>query len=578
MAMFELHPGLILLTGALLAIFLPARLRQTVMLLAPVLALISLFSLQNGTVWNHDFINGLTLTVLKVDGLSWVFALIFTMTALLSNVYALRVKNGGESAAGMAYAGAALGVVFAGDWLTLFFFWELMTVSSIFLIWYRKTPSAIRAGLRYILVHFFGGNLLLAGIFLKVTSGQVEVGVLTGTNDAAFWLILLGISVNTAIPPLHAWLTDAYPEGTITGSVFLSAFTTKVAVYCLIRIFPGVELLIWAGVIMTLYGVIYAVIENDIRRLLSYHIVSQVGFMVAAVGIGTELALNGAVAHAYSHILYKSLLFMSAGAVIYATGKSKLSDLGGLYKQMPLVAILFIIGAFSISGVPLFNGYISKSMITSAAAAGYLPVAERLLYLASIGTFLSICLKLSYFMFFAPSEKRQKVEKVPINMLAAMSMGAFLCFLYGIIPSMLYQYLPFNATYNPFTWEHAISTIQLQVAALVIFVVFIKKLGVKPKMSLDTDWLYRKPLNYFIFAISSFVTSFQARFGVFGFGFLGHMVHFFSEPVSNIQLDKLKDDIFCPIYGKDHYWFPVGAIVFTVLVMLIIVFTCAVLM
>jgi len=353
MTMTSLHPGLILILGGILAGILPGRLRQVAMVSAPALAIFAVFNLEVNTIWTIPFINNMDLMFLKVDRLSWVFSLIFSIMALLGNVYALHNENRGEATASLLYAGSSLGVVFAGDWVTLIFFWEFMAVSSVFLIWYRGTAESRKAGFRYILVHMFGGNLLLAGIFLKITAGQPEIMSLTGTNDPAFWLILAGIAINSAIPPLHAWLTDAYPEGTITGSVFLSSFTTKVAVYCLIRVFPGTTLLVWAGCIMALYGVVYAILENDIRRLLAYHIVSQVGFMVAGVGMGSELALNGSTAHAYSHILYKSLLFMGAGAVIYATGKRKLSDLGGLYKKMPWVTLFFAIAAFSISGVPL---------------------------------------------------------------------------------------------------------------------------------------------------------------------------------------------------------------------------------
>lgn len=274
--MINLHPGIILLVGAFLALILRQQLlRQGIMILAPALALVSLLNIRVGTSFSYNFINDMELIILKVDRLSWLFGLIFCIVALVANIYALHVKRRGENVAGLAYAGCSLGVVFAGDWITMIFFWEVMAVASVLLIWNRKVPEAIKAGFRYILVHFFGGNLLLAGIFLKVSEGQIEITSLTNTNDAAFWLILLGISINAAIPPLHAWLTDAYPEGTVSGSVFLSAFTTKVAVYALIRIFSGTEFLIWAGVIMALYGVVYAVLENDIRRLLAYHIVTQ---------------------------------------------------------------------------------------------------------------------------------------------------------------------------------------------------------------------------------------------------------------------------------------------------------------
>lgn len=568
MTMLEFHPGIILIIGALFALLLPQRPRQILLVLAPLLALLSVLNLPLDTVWHYSFTSNIELTVLKVDQLSWIFSLIFTIVALIGNIYALHIKKCGESAAALAYAGSALGVVLAGDWLTLIFFWELMSATSVFLIWFSKTSQARGAGLRYILVHFFGSNLLLAGILLKVMAGQTAVTALTGTGDAAFWLILLGISVNAAIPPLHAWLTDAYPEGTTTGSVFLSAFTTKVAVYCLIRTFPGTELLIWAGVIMALYGVVFAVLENDIRRLLAYHIISQVGYMVAAVGMGTELALNGASSHAFSHILYKSLLFMGAGAVIYATGRRKLTELGGLYRQMPAVVILYMIGAFSISGVPLFNGFISKSMIISAASANYMPSVELLLYLASVGTFLHTGLKLPYFMFFAPNKNPNlQPKKVPVNMLVAMGCGAFLCILYGVRPSLLYQYLPFAATYAPFTADHVIATLQLLIATFAAFWLFIPKLGGEPTISLDTDWFYRKPLVAFVHGLVYMICLIQNKLTMAGSIALQQTIPFFENPLKKLNYRKEKG--FWPVYSEDSYHFPVGAAVLLILFMFI---------
>ena len=564
----EFHPGFILLLGALAATVLPLVLRRAVMFLAPLLAIAAVFGLKAGTVWTLPFINNLELLVMKVDRLSWVFALIFSIMALLGNIYALHIKSRGESAAGLAYAGSSLGVVLAGDWITLIFFWELMAVSSTLLIWYRKAPQAISAGFRYILVHFFGGNLLLAGIFLKISGGESLITALTGTNDAAFWLILLGISINAAIPPLHAWLTDAYPEGTVSGSVFLSSFTTKVAVYCLIRVFPGTELLIWAGVIMALYGVVYAVLENDIRRLLAYHIISQVGYMVAAVGMGTDLALNGAVSHAFSHILYKSLLFMGAGAVIYSTGRRKLSELGGFFREMPATVILYTIGAFSISGVPLFNGFISKSMIVSAAAYNHMPAVELLLYLASVGTFLHTGLKLPYFMFFGP-DRGIKPGKIPVNMHIAMIGGAFLCTMYGVVPSLLYQYLPYNATYEPYTLDHVVSAVQLLVATLAAFWIFIPKLGGEPTVSVDTDWFYRRPLYYLTVSLVNLVCSVRDASGVWGNRLLAGVVPFFRNPMVLFACNGVNGSP--GNYQEDKYRFPVG----TTILLCIIVFAAA---
>lgn len=565
--MSSFHPGLILMMGGLIVGFLPNRLRQMVMIAVPALAVLSMFNLPLDTLWTVDFINNLQLQLLKVDKLSWVFGLIFSIMALIGNTYSLHNKSSWEAAAAFLYAGSSLGVVFAGDWMTLIFFWELMAASSVFLIWFKGNARARGAGFRYILVHAFGGNLLLAGIFLKISAGQPEITLLTGTGDLSFWLILLGVAINAAIPPLHAWLTDAYPEGTITGSVFLSSFTTKVAVYTLIRLFAGTQLLIWAGVIMALYGVVYAVLENDIRRLLAYHIISQVGYMVAAVGMGTDLALNGATAHAFSHILYKSLLFMGAGAVIYATGRRKLTELGGFFREMPVAVILYMIGAFSISGVPLWNGFISKSMIISAASYDHMPVVELLLYLASIGTWLHTGLKLPYFMFFGPDKGIKLDRQLPINMYFAMAMGAFLCTLFGVAPNLLYQYLPFGAEYHPYSWDHVVSTVQLLVAALAAFWIYIPKLGGEATISVDTDWFYRKPLAIAVSGLVNFVCDTRDFLGAQGMTALKSVLPYFKNPIK-----WAPRTIEGPMqeYDEDRYRFPVGMTVLMSIVVFLV--------
>lgn len=568
--MIEFHPGFLLILGGLLAPLVPNRLRQVVMVGAPLLAVLATLGLSVGTQWEYSFINDMKLVVLQADQLSLLFAFVFSILALLANIYALHINRPGETMAALLYAGSSIGVVMAGDWLTLIFFWEIMAIASVFLVWNRRTPRALAAGFRYILIHILSGSLLLAGIFLQVSGGQLTITSLTETGGWSYWLILLGVGINAAIPPLHAWLTDAYPEATITGSVFLCAFTTKTAVYCLLRLFPGTQLLIWAGAIMAIYGVVFALLENNIRRLLSYHIVSQVGFMVAGAGIGTALALNGASAHAYSHILYKGLLFMGAGAVIYATGYEKLTELGGLYRKMPLAAIFFGIGAFSISGVPLMNGFISKSLTTSAAAVSQMPAVELLLTLASIGTFLSIALKLYYFMFFG-EDKGIKVQKIPVNMTVAMAGGAFLCVLYGIFPSLLYNRLPLVMDYAPYTFDHVISTLQLLLAAFLVFWVLKPHLLPQNAISLDFDWLYRKPFAAFIWAIVGALCKLKDGFGVWGNVALNKVIPFFRNPVK--WLPQTVEGAAPAVYDADKYRLSIGVVVFlSVMIFVLTVF------
>ncbi len=559
--MLDFHPGFILIIAGLLACFLPNRARQVIMVGAPLLALAAVFSLEPGMTRSVPFINGIELVWLKVDKLSLVFAIIFGIVALLGNIYSLHINQAGETAAAMFYAGGSLGTVLAGDWLTFIFFWESLAISSTFLIWNKKEPQAIAAGFRYLLVHMLGGNLLLAGIFLKVSGGEFAVTALTGgIPDAAYWLILLGVAVNAAIPPLHAWLTDAYPEGTITGGVFLCSFTTKVAVYALIRIFPGAQILVWAGVIMAIYGVIFAVLENDVRRLLSYHIISQVGFMVAGAGIGTEMAINGAAAHAFCHIIYKSLLFMGAGAVIYATGLRKLTQLGGLFRKMLLVAIFFEIGAFAIAGVPYTAGFISKSLILSGAAANGMPTVEILLYLAGVGTFLSIALKLFY-LTFCGEEKDIEVKRIPKNMYVAMVGGSFLCILFGVLPDLLYSRLPFVVAYQPYTLDHVVSMIQLVLGTFVIFWVFLPKLHPHDLISIDTDWFYRKPFAALVRVTVKVVCNIRDWFGERCWDILHGTTPLFANPLKWCYQYGVAPKAQKPapdVYHEDKYRFPLG--------------------
>lgn len=567
--MIEFHPGLVLILGGIIAALVPNRLRQGVMVGAPLLAIMASLSLGVGTKWEYPFINGINLVILNADKLSLVFALIFSILTLLGSIYALHTNCAGETLAAMVYAGSSLSVVLAGDWLTLIVFWEIMAISSVFLVWIRKTPQALKAGFRYIMVHMLGGNLLLAGIFLKVSEGQLAVTSLTGTNGWAFWLIFLGIAINAAIPPLHAWLPDAYPEATITGSVFMCSLTTKVAVYCLIRVFPGTQLLLWAGIIMAIYGVVFAILENDIRRLLSYHIISQVGIMVTGVGIGTELALNGATALAYTHIIYKSLLFMCVGAVIYATGRSKLTELGGLYRTMPLAAICLSIGALAIAGVPPLCGFISKPMVISAAVESQLPAAEMLLNFVSIGTFFSIALKLNYFIFFGP-DRGIKTEKTPLNLRLAMAGGSFFCILYGLFPHLLYERLPFMTNYQPYTLDHVVSTLQLSLAVLAVFWIVLPKMTPHNTISLDTDWFYRKPFAALVWGIVGVVCKIREAFGAQGNGTLAAVVPFFKNPLK--WASQTVDGSAPAIYNEDRYRFSIG----TAVLMSLIVFITAV--
>ncbi len=485
------HPGLLLILGAWVLPFLNGRTKRLAMLLLPAAAVVGCVVSAPGTYGVASFL-GQELVFGRVDSLSLVFSYVFSLMAFLGMVYALHVEDDSQHVAALTYAGGALGVTFAGDFLSLYIFWELMAVSSVLLVWRRREESAVAAGFRYLLVHVVGGLILLAGIMLHWSqTGSLAFGDLTAFSGVAPALILVAFLLNAAVPPLGAWLPDAYPEATATGAVFMTAFTTKSAVYVLIRGFAGTELLVWLGAAMAIYGVVYAVLENDARRLLAYHIISQVGYMVCGVGIGTALAINGASAHAFAHILYKALLFMGAGAVLQVTGLRKLSEMGGLYKTMPVTLGLYMVGAFAISAVPIFSGFVSKSMVVSAAGEEHLTLIFLLLTLASAGTFLHTGLKLPYYMFFA-KDSGVRAQEPPKNMLVAMGLAAAACVLIGVFPNLLYQHLPNAIDYVPYTLQHVTSTLGMLGFTALGFFLLLKHLDPEPTISLDTDWFYRR--------------------------------------------------------------------------------------
>ena len=494
-----IHPATWFLMGAVLLPFLNkrTRLKKVVLIAVPLIA----FSLIH---WLPDSFGqvsymGFDLVFGRVDQLTRVFLHVFTIMAVIGCIYGLHIEETGQHIAAFLYVAGSLGVTLCGDYLTLFIFWELMAFASTFLVWYRKKRRSIEAGFRYLLVHTAGGLVLLGGIFLRYKNVHDLSFVQIATNGATFadYLIMIGFMLNAAVPPIHAWLPDAYPEASVTGAVFMCAFTTKTAVYVLARGFPGFEALAILGAIMTVYGVGYAAIENDARRILAYHIVSQVGYMVCGVGIGTAMAVNGAISHAYAHIIYKALLFMGAGAVLEMTGKSKLNELGGLYKQMPLAMIFTVIGGISISGFPLTSGFVSKSMIIAAAGESHRIGLLLMMTLAAVGTFLSVGIKLPYFIWFG-KDSGVRAKDAPWNMNLAMGIAAFLCFFIGIYPDYLYKMLPFPVNYHPYTAYHLSETMQILGFTGLGFYLMVKTLKPEPKINLDLDWFYRKGAKVFM--------------------------------------------------------------------------------
>ena len=483
------HPGLLLIFSGLLIPFIHGFKRTLFILIIPCLSLLSLWSMPFGSDCSIQYLD-YELILINLDSLSRLFITVFAITVFTVGLFCCKQASSTELSAAYIYAGGAMSVVLAGDLISLFIFWELMALASTLVIWSAQNEKSYKAGMRYISIHLLGGVILMCGIAGYVYETNSIAFTHMQLNSISTWLILCGFLLNAGAPPLTAWLADAYPEASYSGTVFLSAFTTKTAVYVLLRGFPGTELLIYIGLFMIFYGIIYALLENDIRRILAYSIINQVGFMVCGIGIGTEMALNGTAAHAFTHIIYKALLLMSAGSVLYMTGKRKCTELGGLVQSMPLTAICGIVGALAISSFPLTSGFISKSMITQASIDEHVLWIWLLLQIASAGVFLHAGIKFPWFVFFQKDSGLRPTDP-PINMKISMVFFAVICILIGIFPNILYNILPYNVNYQPYTVAHTITQLQLLLFSGLAFFIMLPLMKRTLTISLDFDWFYR---------------------------------------------------------------------------------------
>ena len=481
--MIPIPPFLVFLVGAPLVLLARGSARRVGLVVLAGVALVITLLLPQGSSWAVPFME-YELVLLHADPLSLFTGYIFAIITFLAMLYAAAFARPSLHLFALLYAGTSLGAVFAGDVVSLLIFWEAMAITSTFLVW-EHGGAAVGAGFRYLLFHALGGALLAGGLALyTVEAGTVLLGPVIGLWPSV--LTALGIGVNVGFIPLHTWLPDAYPRAHLAASVFLSVFTTKAGVYLLARVSLGVEAIALMGGVMAAYGVTFALMQNDMRKLLSYHIVSQVGYMVAGVGLGTAEGINGGMAHVFNHILYKALLFMAVGAVIHTTGQHVMDRLGGLARRMPITAVTFWIAAFSISGVPGFNGYVSKGMVV-AASEGLLPL-RILLEIASFGTFLSF-LKLGYFVFHREADV--PATDPPWPMRAAQIGAAALCVAIGVYPALLFGILPYAASYDPWTPGHLLEAgLVLAGAAAVFFTVGRRVLAPHETRVKDADVAY----------------------------------------------------------------------------------------
>ena len=501
----HLPPGSILVLGALLLPVLRGGALRLALLALPLASAWHLASFDVGTLVSMP-IGELMLTPVRVDRLSLVWGVVFHIAAFISALYALRERDPWQHVAALSYAGSAICAVFAGDLLTLFVFWELTAITSVFLVWARhdylppaerevQARRSRRAGMRYLMIQVASGVILLAGLIHRWAATDSLDFDAIGLDAAGGGLIFLAFGIKAAFPLLHNWVQDAYPEATPTGTVFLSTFTTKMAIYALARGFAGTGELIWIGAVMAVFPIFFALVENDLRRVLAYSLNNQLGFMVVAVGIGSELALDGAAAHAVAHVLYKSLLFMTIGAVLMRTGTAKASELGGLHKSMPWTTVCCLIGGASISAFPLTGAFITKSLILNATAEAHHTLVWLALLFASAGGLLYAGLKVPYFAFFG-HDAGWRVKEAPLPMLMAMGLGAAFCVGLGVFPGWI-ALLPFELDVHIYTAYHVVSQLQLLLFSALAFALLLRR-GLYPAMLrstvLDSDWFYRKPL------------------------------------------------------------------------------------
>ena len=508
-------PGLIMIIGALLIPFLPHIIRQIYMM---VLILVSAYALTLGFgIHSKIEIMDIQFIIFQSDALTLPFAIIFHIAAILNVIYGAHEKDWNQHVAIMSYSGAAIAAVHAGDLLTLFVWWEATAFTSVFLILASKTQRSYKSAFRYILIQVGSGMFLLAGAILLMSETSNAEFKTFDINSLYGQLIFIAFGIKAAFPLLNGWLQDSYPEASEIGTVALSTFTTKLAIFCFAKSFAGTEILIIIGAIMTFYPIFFAVIENDLRRVLTYSLNNQLGFMIVAIGIGTELAINGAVAHAFAHILYKGLLFMGMGAVLYRVGTCKASELGGLFKFMPITAICTIIGAISISAFPLFSGFVAKSLIMSALGKEGLVLVYFMLLFASAGVLHHSGIKIPFFAFFA-HESGIKTKEAPLNMIIAMIIASALCILIGVFPSYFYEILPYQIQYQPYDFSHVVGQLQLLTFAAFAFICLWHFKIYPPELNstvLNSDWIYRKMIPGVILPILNLISDINKKIELF---------------------------------------------------------------
>lgn len=499
----NIHPGLVMFFFGILIFIFPERWRKYLMIVGSACSLIAFEMLGDHSALPVKITDTITLKLIDPDGVSMTFCMVFCTIAVINAVYSMDLHTKWEAGVTCFYVGSNMGIVLSGDLISFIAFWEMSAFASTYIIYARHRRKSSRAAFRYLLVHAFGGNMLLAGVILQIFHSGTEVVNIADVQGGAFWLMLIGVAVNAAVPPFTGWIADAYPEATIPGTVYLGSYTTKAAIYAMITFFSGTYMLIYVGAFMAIFAACMALLENDIRRLLSYHIVSQLGMMVASLGVGSEIGIDGASAHAITNIFFKGVLLMCAGAIIQATGTAKITELGGLRKKMPITSTCFLISSLAIAGFPFLSGFASKALIMESLHGYGDGLPALLVTIAGVGTLLSITLKINYFVFFGkPTGEEVKIRNTTFSMVVAIMMGTVMSIVIGLDPDLLYQRLTYHSSVDPFTLPHIMEYVAIILGGSVPFFITLRIMKPHDEISIDFDWFYRRPLVKLVHRIS----------------------------------------------------------------------------
>jgi formate hydrogenlyase subunit 3/multisubunit Na+/H+ antiporter MnhD subunit len=419
-----------------------------------------------------------------VDSFSMLFAIFTAGVWLASTLYSLdylthEKKRDRYHTVNLVVLSAMLGVVLAGDLVTLYLFFEALGLVAYFFVVHTETDEAKRASLKYFWMTVVGGFLLIGGIFLTFAlGGSGAIGPLpAGHGDemlrwTAAILLIAGFGVKAGMVPVHVWLPDAHPVAPSPASALLSGVMIKAGAYGIFRVVtalfrPAVAeeieeslwhfssqlglVVLWIGIATMFIGVVLALMQSNAKRMLAYHSVSQMGFILAGIGAAGYLGAHGAMGvagglyHVVNHALFKACLFLGVGAVYFRTHSLDMYHLGGLWKKMPLTFVFTLIAAAGITGVPLFNGFVSKCLIHHALVEAQelhglvsLGIAEKIYIVTCGGTACSFIKLIGLVLLGAPKvEYSAEVRDAPPRMLIAMGgLGAAIVAL-GWFPQLL---------------------------------------------------------------------------------------------------------------------------------------------